>query len=104
MVSEDHIKYLKDTLEPDGDAYPYHKLYEWDDKFLEAKIQPAGPEMLDYKWDDRYNTLKQTTIFFNNLSLIDSLLWNSKSIEDFLIQADLQAIPREAVNFAICYC
>ena len=36
MVSEDHIKYLKDALEPDGDAYSYHKLYEWDDQFLKS--------------------------------------------------------------------
>lgn len=61
MITKDHIKYLKDTLEPDGDSYPYKELYEWHEKYLEAKQnrqEDVLPEQM--KWKHRYLTLKQS--------------------------------------------
>ena len=102
MITKDHIKYLKDTLEPDGDAYPWHELYEWDYKYLEAKShQEDAPEGL--KWEHRYSTLKQSGPLFNNTCVVDDLVWTAKSLDDFKIKVDLLGLPWEAVDFVICY-
>ena len=84
MITKDHIKYLKDSLEPNGDDYPYKELYEWHKEYL-------------------YLTLKQSGPFFNNLLKVEDLVWSSKSLADFKIRVDLLGWPFEAVDFAICY-
>ena len=95
MVTANHIQYLKDTLEPE-DGYPYYYLYDFSEAYA---AHVAG-----FKWENRYNSLRQDTQFFHNVSAIDDLVWSSKSIDEFLVKVDLNGWPIEAVNFAICYC
>ena len=102
MICIDHIKYLKDTLESDN-GYSYEELYEWNDRFCKAKQQQDNCEEKHFPWKDRYGALKQTTAFFKNIAKIADLIYDSNSIEEFLIICDLSNISREAVNFAVCY-
>ena len=85
MITKDHINYLKNTLEPDGDAYPWHELYEWDDMYLKTKLHQEDVQE-SLKWKSRYSSLKQSGLFFNNICAIDDLVWFSKSLEEFKLK------------------
>lgn len=98
MICKYHIKYLKEKMEPKN-GYPYREIYEWNASYLISKEYNNGV----FRWENRYGALKQTTTFFKNIVKIADLIYDSKSIEEFIINIDLHNIQKEAANFCICY-
>ena len=98
MICNDHIKYLKEKMEPEN-GYPYHEIYEWNETYLISKKYNTNV----FRWENRYGALKQTTTFFKNILKIVDFLYNSKVVEEFMINVDLHGIQKEAMNFCICY-
>lgn len=100
MITSNHIAKLKEKLEAE-DGYSYQEMYEWNECYLKAK--PPKNKWKNFEWSQRYLALKQSGPFYNNLCAVDDLVWASKSLDDFKIKADLLGLPREAVDFVICY-
>ena len=110
MILDHHIKYLKQTLEPE-EGYPHKELYEfadsyilWHDLLQKYKDDPAFAADPYFKWEDRYNSLMPRGVFFNNLVKLYFLRYNVKSEEAWKIALDLEDIPMEVANFEVCYC
>ena len=110
MITSNHIEYLKHELEPE-EGYPHKELYEFADKYilwhdllekhqgdLEFAVDPY------FKWEDRYNSLVQRGVFFDNLVKLESLRYGVESEEAWKIALDLEGILEEVANFEICYC
>ena len=109
-ITSNYIEYLKQELEPEK-GYPHKELYEFADKYilwydlLEKNID--HPEFVVdpcFEWKDRYNSLVQRGVFFNNLIKLESLRYNAKNEEAWKIFLGLECIPEEIANFEICYC
>ena len=110
MITSNHIEYLKQELEPE-EGYPHKELYEWADKYIlwhdlleKHKGDPEFAADPYFKWEDRYNSLVQRGVFFNNLAKLESLRYDIESEEPWKIALDLEGIPVEVANFEICYC
>ena len=110
MITSNHIEYLKQELEPE-EGYPYKELYEWADRYIEwhdfLEKHKDDPEFVAdpfFRWKDRYNSLVQRGVFFNNLVKLESLRYDVKSEEAWKIALDLEDIPEYIADFEICYC
>lgn len=110
MITSNHIEYLKQELEPE-EGYPHKELYEWADKYIlwhdlleKHKDDPEFAADPYFTWEDRYGSLVQRGVFFNNLVKLESLRYDVEGEELWKIALDLEGIPEEAANFEICYC
>ena len=109
-ITSNHIEYLKQELEPE-EGYPHKELYEFADRYilwhdLLEKYRDNPEFAVDpcFEWKDRYNSLVQRGVFFNNLIKLQSLRYYVKSEDQWKIALDLEVIPEEIANFEICYC
>lgn len=109
-ITSNHIEYLKQELEPE-EGYPHKELYEFADKYILwhdlLEKHQGDPEFAvdpNFKWEDRYNSLVQRGVFFNNLVKLESLRYNAESEEPWKITLDLEDIPEYVADFEICYC
>lgn len=100
MITSNHIAKIQEKLEA-TDHFSYPELYEWSECYLKAK--PPKNKWKNFEWSHRYCTLKQSGSFYNNICAVDDLVWSAKSLDDFRIKVDLLGLPREAVDFVICY-
>ena len=109
-ITSNYIEYLKQELEPE-EGYPHKELYEFADKYIlwhdlleKHRDNPEFAVDPCFEWKDRYNSLMQKGVFFNNLIKLESLRYNAKSEEEWKIILDLEDILEEIANFEICYC
>ena len=116
MITNNHIEYLKSTLEPE-EGYPYQELYEWSNKFIQAhymslvysdskKCIPKDIISLieSYPWKNRYNCLVQHGTFYENIIKLEDIRWNENDEDKWRVALDLKNIPYEMANFEVCYC
>lgn len=109
-ITSNYIEHLKQELEPE-EGYPHKELYEFADSYIlwhnlleKYKDDPGFAADPYFKWEDRYNSLLQRGVFYNNLVKLESLRYDVESEEAWKIVLDLIDIPVEVANFEICYC
>lgn len=132
-INSNHLDYINNELmNMDENTYSHYKLYEWYTKYLDYRCfteddwnnlrkihkkkiegwsilpdnmvtEEALPTPAYFKWKDRYNTLRQNTIFAQYLFKISHIFWSTESNEEFLIKCNLIGIKDEDVNFYIVW-
>lgn len=116
MINNNHIEYLKSTLEPE-EGYPYQELYAWSNEFIRAhnaslayfdsKIcVPIELKILmeRYQWKNRYNSMVQHGTFYENIVKLEDIRLNENDEDKWRVALDLKNIPYEMANFEVCYC
>ena len=116
MITNNHIEYLKSTLEPE-EGYPYSELYEWSDEFIRAHYAPLEyfdskirvPNELKilmerYQWKNRYNSMVQHGTFYENIVNLEDIRLHENTEDKWRVALDLKNIPYEMANFEVCYC
>ena len=116
MITNNHIEYLKSTLEPE-EGYPYQELYAWSNEFIRAhnaslayfdsKIcVPIELKILmeRYQWKNRYNSMVQHGTFYENIVKLEDIRLNENDEDKWRVALDLKNIPYEMANFEVCYC
>ena len=67
------------------------------------EVDSVFEKTLRFKWEDRYKTLSQKTIFFRNLMVFSNLFWHSNSPEEYKMKLDLNGLQEEYSNFWIVW-
>ena len=105
-----------------SDEYQAHKFFTDEDFKLEQKlhklkneglrdyVKDAKDEQLDYaeygnefRYEDRYRSLKQDTVFAKNLFKIEDILDRSVSYSDFILKCLASGISERKANFTLLY-
>ena len=113
--------------------YRHKWLYEWSDKYQEHKfftdkdyadyirleglkykgqedyIEFSGDEDMahcepcEFRYSERYGSLKQNTVFFRNLCKIGDIRWFSAGYSDFILKCIATGISERKANFELLY-
>lgn len=132
-INSNHLDYINNELmNMNENTYSHYELYEWYSDYLDYRcfteddwenlinlrnkklkgwsilpdnmvtVEPSQTPAY-FKWKDRYNTLRQNTIFAQYLFKISNIFCNTESNEEFLIKCNLMGIKDEDVNFYVVW-
>lgn len=102
-------EYQKRKFFTDADYEDERRLYDiWkkgeldriereDDECLEAA------EYLEFRFSDRYGSLRQDTVFFRNLVKVEDTLEKAGSYSEFLLKCAAKGISERKANFILLY-
>lgn len=104
-ITENHIAYILNELEAE-DSYSHEELYEWSEKYIEAREHPElfdEDDPREWLWSSRYATLRQNTRFFKNLAFLEDMRYDARSEEEWMINLNLRGVAQKIADFEICY-
>jgi len=100
---QEHKFFTEEDLKEDNrlDELRIKGLNDYVDKPGQGEIDQCEPAYFSYK--QRYNTLKQDTVFCQNLMKIEDIEYKTSSYSELVLKCEAAGISARKVNFMLLY-